>query len=323
MRWSARSAYLAAARILRFEERLLDGIRKARHVVVLNLHRVSPARNDFYPPLHPEQLDRLVGFLKDRFVLTTFGGLADVPPGAPAAILSFDDGFHDFVEHAMPVLARHGVRANQNVIASSVLTGKPPWTQRLNDGLAAAPVSLLREIQLPGWTLRPPGDDPRARARYGAALGAYLLERDHTERRPLLASLDAVLGRTDTTATRMMDARDVREAAESHEIGIHSFAHDPMGVEEIGYFREDVERCDGFFRDTLGKPFDIYAFPNGSYRPEQIGLLERRGTKAILLVGDRYAARGRPVYPRFNIGAREPALIRLEALGFRARPFPV
>lgn len=319
----ARSAYLAAARVLRFEERLLDGIRRSRHVVVLNLHSVSPAHNDYYPPLHPDHLDLLVRFLRERITLTTFGELAEVPADEPAAILSFDDGFHDFVEYAMPVLARHGVRVGQNVVVSSVLTGVPPWTQRLNDLIAAAPSSLLREIRLPGLRIPSPDDDQRSRARYGAALGAYLVQYDHAARVPLLEALDACLGRTDVRPTRMMDARDVREAAASHEIGAHSFAHDPMGVEAIDHFRDDVERCDAFFRDTLGRPFDVYAFPNGSHRPEQVELLERRGSKAILLVGDRYAARGPTVFPRFNLGAREPALLRLEALGFRARPLPL
>lgn len=308
---------------LHFEERLLRGIEADGVVVVLNLHRVSPERNDFYPPLSPQAFDELVAFLQARFTLTTFAGLAQRPAGRPAAVLSFDDGFHDFVEYAMPILERRGVAVNQNVIVSSVLTGKPPWTQRLNDLLAAAPRTLLAELRLPGFEHRPPGDGVRERARYGARLGAFLTARSRVERAPLLGEIERLMARGDVPASRMMDVDDVRAASRSHEIGAHSYAHDSMGSETLDFFRDDVERSDAFFCRVLGRPFAVYAFPNGTYQPEQVTLLEDRGVRAILLVGDRYAdPRGR-VFGRFNLGARDSRTLRLEALGMRARPMPL
>ena len=322
MRAFLRRAYLPLAAVLGFEDSLLRRIRAAGSVVVLNLHSVSPERNDFYPPLHPDAFDRLLAFLCERLTVTTFAGLAGLPPGEPAAILSFDDGFYDFVEHAMPVLRRHGLRANQNVIASSVLSGVPPWTQRFNDLLAGAPQRLLAELRVPGFDRPAPADDPEARVRYGAALGGFLTARSRAERAPLVAELEHLLARADIRGTRMMSVADVKKAAAVHEIGAHSVAHDFMARESVDFFSADLNECERLFRDTLGLPLSVYAFPNGGHLPEQVEVLRRRGLSAILLVGDRYASRHGPVFARFNVGAREPRLMRLEALGVRARRQP-
>jgi len=302
----------------------MAGIERRAATVVLSLHRVSPERNDFYPPIHPHAFEALVSFLVRRFRVTTFGGLRQAEGDRrPAAVLSFDDGYHDFVEYALPVLERHGLRANQNVILSTVLDGTVPWTQRLMDGLAGAPPALLREIRLPGLDVAPPGPSPRERETYGIALVRHLTQRTKRTRAPLIERVERTLARADRRDTRMMDLRDVREAAAAgHEIGAHSYDHDPMDVETIEDFRADVVGCERAFGDRLALPLGIYAFPFGRHRREQVDELLRRGVGTILLVGDRYASRTGPVYPRLAVGSRDPYMLRLEALGIRARGTP-
>jgi peptidoglycan/xylan/chitin deacetylase (PgdA/CDA1 family) len=75
-------------------------------VLVLNFHRVSPEPNPFWPPMTPEAFADLAGYLASRCRVLTFGELADAQTDRrPTIILSFDDGYRDFVEYAMPILA--------------------------------------------------------------------------------------------------------------------------------------------------------------------------------------------------------------------------
>ena len=62
--------------------------------------------------------------------------LRDMNTGAAASerrvFLTFDDGFRDVFEHALPLLRRHGFRATQFLVAG-LLGGANDWQQRAGD----------------------------------------------------------------------------------------------------------------------------------------------------------------------------------------------
>ena len=146
---TAYSVGVTAGRIDRHRLRRLAG---AEGLLVLNLHNVAPAGGPLSRPIPPGVFDELVGWLKQACRLTTFAQLPrlDRDDRRPAAILSFDDGYRDFVEYAMPILDRHGVPANQNVIPASVDTGRPPWNVELLNAVERLPIARLRKLELPG-----------------------------------------------------------------------------------------------------------------------------------------------------------------------------
>src|SRR3954449_2945290 len=86
-------------------------------VLILNLHRVSPDWNPYWPPLHPDLFDQLLAFLRPHCRFVNFAALRDEANGrdsTPLAVLSFDDGYSDFLEYAVPIMESHGVSANLN-----------------------------------------------------------------------------------------------------------------------------------------------------------------------------------------------------------------
>ncbi len=112
--------------------RLHPGAVVRRYPAVLMYHSVSPSltADPFGLRVHP---DRLRQQLRTLLAL----GLRPVPmaelwaavragEAAGLAGLTFDDGYADFVEHAMPVLADLGVRASLYVVAGS-LGGTNDW----------------------------------------------------------------------------------------------------------------------------------------------------------------------------------------------------
>src|SRR4051812_14529441 len=94
----AKKFLYAALMKLRVDALLYARIRMQRAVVVLNLHRVSPERNAYWPPLHPDDLDDLLRFVASRFDVCTIADLdrSQGKPDRPRLVLSFDDGYHDF-----------------------------------------------------------------------------------------------------------------------------------------------------------------------------------------------------------------------------------
>jgi peptidoglycan/xylan/chitin deacetylase (PgdA/CDA1 family) len=306
-----------AFRALRFagvDRLLLRRLRSGRQLAVLNLHRISDEPNPYWSPITPGAFEQLVRFLVRNCRVV---GLDDDSPddGRPRVALSFDDGYRDFVDYALPVLHRYGVRANQNVIPGCVDSGRPPWNVEIYDFLKAAPRSLIDEIDLPGLDARLEGESFSEKVTFGLALSRALKFRPHDERAPLFEELREIMARCDYEPTAMMSPEDVRAAADEHHIGAHSMAHDSMGAESDAFFEADLDGCEAWFERELGVQLDTYAFPNGSYRPEQVDVLVERGYRHILLVGEDFAEPGASVMPRLTVAGTTGSEVRLRALG--------
>jgi peptidoglycan/xylan/chitin deacetylase (PgdA/CDA1 family) len=303
----ARSAaihgYSSAVTLGGVDRRLLRRLARSGAILVLNLHNVTPARTRFTRPIPPDVFDDLVGWLKRTCLLTTFAELADATgsDSRPFAILSFDDGYRDFIEYAMPILDRHDVRVNQNVIPGCVESGRPPWNVALLDALDREPADRLRRVRLSSGELPPLGETDSDRMRWGVAISRVLKMRPRAEREHLLSELrDQLDIGADFDAQPMMSATEVAEVARHHEVGIHSYDHDSMEYESDDYFAEDLRRCQDWCHARLGEGARVYAFPNGSHRESQINLAVDAGITDVLLVEETMSRRGAHVHPRIT-----------------------
>ena len=319
MKEHLKSGYYFLQKILRKDSALLEKIRRENLVTVLNLHQVSPHENPFWSPLKPEIFDDLLAFLKANFEVVRFGEIAGAKSEKPLAVLSFDDGYYNFYEHAAPILEKHELRANMNIIPSCVETGAPMWNIRLYDFLNSAPRKAIDEIELPGFEARLGGDGFADKVGYGLKISRFLKNRPRAEREELWRQIEDLIDASDFRQTRMMNREEIREIAATHEIGVHSFSHESMEFESDAFFEDDFEKCARYFENKLELPLETYAFPNGSYRAEQIETLRARGIKHILLVGEDYARRDESVFPRFTIYGSSKIETRFQALGFNKK----
>jgi len=296
-----------------FLSRRLKKIRNANILTILNLHRVDD-RATPYEALSPKLFEELVIWLKGRFDIVTFGDLDEGKPGKkPQLILSFDDGYKDFIDIVMPILARHDVRANQNVIPGCIENGRPPMNVILGDFIATAPAALLRETALPGL---PDGVDTNKRTEAALRASAALKSRPIVEQKKIFSSLEPQLARFDGfKPTAMMSLDEVRQATTVHEIGMHSFEHASMQYETDGYLQADAAKCMDYGKERLGATPNIYAFPNGSAREEQIHILKEAGFSKIFLVGEDFSNRDSSIHSRFTIYAASQSEARFRSLG--------
>ena len=300
------SRALAALRLRR--------ISGAKALIVLNLHRVAPPDGSAFPALAPHLFDELLSYVTRHFSMTSFAQVEEPQP-RPRLILSFDDGYRDFLEYAMPLLDKYGVRANQNVVLACVESGLPPLQVLVADFLGRAPEELVARIEVPGFDMR----DPR---RCWPRLDAYLRDRPQAERQPIADMLiPQMMAWQEFRPTPMLNRAQVAEAASRHDIGGHSFDHASMAFETYGYLRQDVGRCGRWIQDATGRPMRIYAFPNGSIRagqPEQVRAL---GVEHVLLAGGGLGGSG-GIYDRIGVTARSRNELRFRALGAHA-PVPL
>lgn len=258
---------------------LYAAIRLRRRAVVLMYHRVLPAGADTFSHsgiiVTPETFDRQMTFLARHFrTLTPMQfkqSLADSSFDSRACLVTFDDGWWDNLEYALPVLKKHGIPAIVFVATAYVGTTDTFWQERLTRLLClAATIDRIEPELVPGAGLeRLAGATPdriRLLARefvttlksHPPDIAQQLIEQLQTTLRDSPAVLD--LG-----ADRFMTWDEVNALRQSGQVTIGSHAHSHARLTTLGYkgaLREFETSRRELARHGISDVFAC-AYPNG------------------------------------------------------------
>ena len=260
-------------------------------------HRVSPVADAAYPPLHPDELDRHCAFLAKTFRVLRLSELIErALGGAPirgCAAITFDDGYRDFREYALPILARHGLPVTHFLVADCVDHGRPPWTYRLN-----------RIARSRKWA----SDEEGRQRSHVASLdspGREAWLADMT--REPAAALPPMLGADDI---RAIDGGLVDWGSHTGAHGFLDLLAEPEVRREVGESRERLEAI-------TGTRVRLLAYPNGRHDAAAEAAASRAGYDAALAVSDALLVptTRRFAVPRFDVTGHPTRLLRLEATG--------
>ena len=247
--------------------------------VILNLHRVGPSDHSAYAALSPTLFEELVVFCKRHFEVTTVAGLQEEAK-RPRLVLSFDDGYLDFYDHAMPILEQHGIRVNHNLIPQCIESGLPPLNVMAQDFVGKVPQTALDSLDVPGF------DSPVTMAT-SQKLSNFIKFQPDAKRNALAEYLIPQFEKHRRfSPTAMLTKQHVMEISERHEIGAHSFSHASMGAETDEFVARDAIQCKKYFKTNFGLNTNIFAFPNGSYRAEHLNIVQSAGFNYLLLVNN-------------------------------------
>jgi hypothetical protein len=217
----------------------------------------------------------------------------------------------------MPILERHKLRCNLNIIPSCVETGRPPFNIVLQDFVGKAPAAILGNFEVPGYG-RP--NLRQDRGSIGLALSTFIKGKSMAEQKSirdiLLPQMEALNG---FTPTPMMTREDVLIVSNHHELGAHSYEHATLSVESDDYVIEDAKSCRRYFAETIRRPTNIYALPNGGYRAHQLDLIRSEGFEHILLGEGTRSRLDAPNKTRFVMYGSSPSELRFRAAGLRLR----
>lgn len=273
---------------------------------ILIFHRVTPQRDPLFPgEMHAARFDATLAWLARWFrVLPLRDAIARLQAAelpARALAITFDDGYADNVEVALPILQRHGMPASF-FVASDYLGGGCMWNDEIIEAVRASTLDELDAGPLGRHSLR----DVEARRRAIAQLIAQI------KYLPPLVRAEAVhevqrCARVGAAPALMMYPEGVRTLHRAGmEIGAHTATHPILARLTRADAANEIARGRTALEEIIGEPVTGFAYPNGKpdtdYLREHVDMVRAQGFAYALSTARGAARLGDDVFelPRFT-----------------------
>ena len=255
---------------------------------ILIFHRVLPEPDPLFPQeMHTRQFDAVCGWLANWFnVLPLDRAVEQLGAGtlpARAACITFDDGYADNHEVALPILQRHGLTA-AFFIATGFLDGGRMWNDTIIETARRSPLPRL-DLSSLGLGCHALGSIPDRQAAI-AALIPQVKYRPFAERVAIteqLAELAHVLAPNDL----MMTSPEVKAMHQAGMvIGAHTVSHPILARLTDAQASDEIGRSKQYLEQLLGERVGLFAYPNGKpgedYSPASVEVVRSLGFDAAV-----------------------------------------
>jgi len=253
-----------------------------RYALIVSYHYCHP-KNTWLrgtKSITPEEFDAQLRLLTQNFVCTTMGDLMNPAADLPetVCVITFDDGFKDVVEFALPLLQRWRVPAtiyccSAPFIEQTVLNvhrvhllqaklGLERFRQAFEELLASRPPVHIEPITHPGLLGLYPYDDEATR-RFKRLLNFDL---PYHELDPVLRILfERFIGQDEEIAPKLyLSASDLRACLDAGlEIGVHGHSHRVLSRLTEDEQRVELGTCVDYLRRTCGLTEVHASYPYG------------------------------------------------------------
>ena len=247
---------------------------------ILMFHHVRPARADAFQPnrlleITPEHLDRTLGLVRD--LGWDIVSLDEVPERLARGqgrfvALTFDDGYRDNRDHALPILRRHGAPWTLFVTTDYAAGAGRLWWLELEEAVRSAERVGFRGREHETAT-------PGQKAAAFAAIYADLRAGPEPELRETIARLcdEARLDRAALVRQLCLSWDEVAALAErepSLTIGAHTASHPMLAKWDEETARREIAEARDEIAARLGREVRHLAYPVGD--PSSAGPREFR-----------------------------------------------
>lgn len=265
----------------------------------------------------PEVFKRHIQYFSKRYTIlelddaiTKFQS-GTLPPRA--LVITFDDGYRNFYDYAMPTLIRYGMPATIFIATDFVLRNTPLWVDRLEYAAGQGPGSRLAREQL----------DAQLRSQ---------LKRMTPEER------EAALVRLEEGRTALRDFEDERRVyapltvdmlndMQKHgiTIGAHTRSHPVLSAQEPAEAESEIAGSLQELGNVVGQLSSVFAYPNGQlgdFTDENILAVRRSGCNAALTTIEGVNAPNADLYRLKRItldGIDTEAMLAAAVSGLRAK----
>ena len=231
---------------------------------ILIFHRVLAEPDSIFPSeMDARRFEQRLVYLKNCFNMISLRdgvrGLREGNLPARAACITFDDGYADNAEIALPILQRQGVHATF-FVATGFLDGGRMWNDTVIELIRRAPVNL--DLSALGLGKHLLADSGSRRSSIGAILDA-LKYLPIDERSARVDALARHIGVTlpDNLMMRSEQVQQLHRAG--MEIGGHTVNHPIVARMDEAAARAEMADGKARLEALIDAPVTLFAYPNG------------------------------------------------------------
>ena len=282
---------------------------------ILIFHRVF-AQPD---PLFPDEVDAAVFEQRLRWIRQLFNvipldeAVTRLQHGAlpaRAACITFDDGYADNEQVALPLLRRFGLVATF-FVATGFIEGGRMWNDTIIESLRGARGDTLDLTSL-RLGIHPIETFTARRAAIDALIG-QLKYLPATAREDAVNAIHACSGAS--IPERLMLAEDQvrRLRAAGMVVGAHTVTHPILARTDESTARREISESKDRLQAILGEPVKLFAYPNGKpvddYGAAHVAMVKSAGYAAAVSTAWGAASSASDLFqlPRFTPWDRTPA----------------
>jgi len=268
---------------------LLSPAGRRGRLQIFIFHRVLPARDPLFPgEMTVQDFDAACRWLREWFQVLPLDAavraLRDGRLPQRAAAITFDDGYADNHDQALPILQRHGLSATF-FVATAFLDGGRMWNDTIIEAVRGCRADALR--------FEPAGID-EAMPLGGAAQRRALIERviGHAKylppaQRQVLVDEFAARCAAPLPTDLMMSSEQVRRLRRAGQlVGAHTASHPILARLPRDEAEREIRLGREALQALLDEPVALFAYPNGKpgqdYRDETVAIVRELGFDAAV-----------------------------------------
>lgn len=278
-------------------------------------HRVLPSKDALFPAeVDQQDFDLDLHRIGALFTVLPLAEAIDRQKAgtlpARAACITFDDGYADNAEIALPILQQHGLHATF-FVATGFLNGGIMWNDAIIEIIRRFPNGTLDlgALDLGNWQL----DTVASRRSAIAALIGKLKYLPLEPRMARVREVTAIAGTVLPTDLMMTDEQVRQLHRAGMEIGGHTVNHPILASIELAAARSEIADGKRVLESLIDAPVSLFAYPNGKpgadYRREHVDLVRELGFKGAVSTAWGKGSSLPDLYqlPRFSPWDRTPA----------------
>lgn len=263
------------------------------HIPIITFHRVSNDHSYAYPALKVRHFELIIKYIKRNFNPIHINEIGtSLSSEKPKIVITFDDGYKNFLHIVLPILKKYKIKVTQNVVIDTLDNGHAFWTHRLNSFLDFI-YENKKSFKFKNEFLDINYNHKSLKKfnKLCSYLFTSLIELQNKERLSLIIQMESIFNEYKfQDKIEFMNWEDLIYCyKEGVEIGSHSKTHDILTTifkdsileDEIYFSKKMIEK-------RLNNNINIFTFPNGKYKQKTLDTVYRAKYKFALTTEEKY-----------------------------------